>query len=113
MTSRQLCVGVGGLLLTLACTVSDPAQAAQSIRVLLASDVQRLELGAKNTIWMTDAQDRAQFFQSSLRIEVQGQALLLNGTRVVSDQLTVRAGEQILKLWLPPHNGNGDGPALQ
>ena len=113
MMLRQLCACAGGLLLGLACAVASPAQAAQSIRVLLASDVQRLELGAKNTIWMTDAQDRAQFFQSSLRIEVQGQALLLNGTRVVSDQLTVRAGEQILKLWLPPHNGNGNVLALQ
>ncbi len=111
MMSRQLCAG--GLLLGLACAVASPAQAAQSIRVLLASDVQRLELGAKNTIWVTDAQDRARFFQSSLRIEVQGQALLLNGTRVVGDQLTVRAGEQDLKLWLPPHNGNGSGTALQ
>jgi stage II sporulation protein D len=101
------------LLLGLACAVASPAQAAQSIRVLLASDVQRLELGAKNIIWVTLAQDRAQFYQSSLRIEVQGQALLLNGTRVVDDHLTVRAGEQDLKLWLPPHDANGNGTALQ
>lgn len=113
MISRQLCACAGGLLLGLACVVASPAQAAQSIRVLLASDVQRLELGAQNTIWVTDAQDRARFFQSSLRIEVQGQALLLNGTRVVGDQLTVRAGEQNLKLWLPAHDGNGSGTALQ
>jgi stage II sporulation protein D len=113
MMPRQLCACAGGLLLVLACAVVSPAQAAQSIRVLLASDVQRLDLGAKNSIWVTDAQDRAQFYQSSLRIEVQGQALLLNGTRVVDDQLTVRAGEQDLKLWLPPHDGSGNGTAVQ
>ena len=113
MMSRQLCACAGGLLLGLACAVAPPAYAAQSIRVLLASDVQRLELGAQNTIWVTDAQERARFYQSSLRVEVQGQAMLLNGTRVVDDQLKVRAGEHDLKLWLPPHGGNGNGTAVQ
>lgn len=113
MISRQLCAGVVGLLLGWACAEAPPAQAAQSIRVLLVSDVQRLELRVKNTIWVTDAQNRAHFYRSSLRIEVQGQALLLNGARVVGDHLTLRTGDQELKLWLPQHNGNGNETALQ
>lgn len=87
------------------------AEATQSIRVLLASDVQRFEVRADKTIWVTDAQDRAHFFRSSVRIDVRGPAMLLNGTRVHGDQLTLRAGDQDLKLVLPRPNGNGHGPS--
>ena len=89
------------------------AESAQSIRVLLASDVQRLEVRAEQTLWVTDAQDRAHFFRSSLRIEVRGSALLLNGTRVNGDQLAIRAGDQDLRLWLPRQNGAGNGGFIQ
>jgi len=113
MMSRQLCAGVAGFAMGLGGLVAPPAQAAQSIRVLLASDVQQLELQAENIIWVTDAQDRAHSYRSSLRIEVRGQAMLLNGTRVVGDQMTLRAGDQDLKLWLLRQNGNGNGTLLQ
>jgi stage II sporulation protein D len=113
MMNRQLCAGVVGMVVGLGCAVAPPAQSAQSIRVLLASDVQRLEVRAENTIWVTDAQDRSHSYRSSLRIEVRGQALLLSGTRVAGDQLTLRAGDQDLKLWLPRPNGNGNGTSLQ
>jgi stage II sporulation protein D len=102
-----------GLAVGMGCAVAPPAHSAQSIRVLLASDVQRLEVRAENAIWVTDAQDRAHSYRSSLRIEVRGQALLLNGTRVAGDQLTLRAGDQDLKLWLPRQNGNSNGTSLQ
>ncbi|TKS61378.1 MAG: hypothetical protein EWM72_00516 [Nitrospira sp.] len=113
MITRQVCAGMVGLAMGLGCAVAPPAHSAQSIRVLLASDVQRLEVRAENTIWVTDAQDRAHFYRSSLRIEVRGQALLLNGARVAGDQLTLRAGDHDLKLWLPRQNGNGNGTSLQ
>ncbi len=113
MMMRQICAVVVGLAMGLGCAVAPPAQSAQSIRVLLASDVQRLEVRAENTIWVTDAQDRAHFYRSSLRIEVRTQGMLLNGTRVAGDQLTLRAGDQDLKLWLPRQNGNGNGTSLQ
>lgn len=113
MMTRQLCAGLVGLAMGLGCAVAPPAQAAQSIRVLLASDVQRLEVRAENTIWVTGAQDQAHFYRSSIRIEVRGQAMLLNGARVAGDQLTLRAGDQDLKLWLPRQNGNGNGTSLQ
>ncbi len=113
MRSRQLCAGVVGLAMGLGCAVAPPAQAAQSIRVLLASDVQQLELRAENTIWVMDAQGREHFYRSSLRIEVRGQAMFLNGSRVVGAQLTLQAKAQDLKLWLPPHHGNGIGTSPQ
>ncbi len=100
-------------LLGLGCLWPAPSGAAQSIRVLLASDVQRLELRADGTIWVTDADDRGHFFKSALRIEVRGPAMLLNGMRVTGEQLTLRAGEHDLKLLLPRGNGNGGEPALQ
>lgn len=113
MIKRQLCAGVVGMVVGLGCAVAPPAQSAQSIRVLLGSDVQRLEVRAENTIWVTDAQDRAHFYRSFLRIEVRGQAMLLNGARVAGDQLTLRAGDHDLKLWLPRQSGNGNGTSLQ
>lgn len=113
MIMRQLCAGVVGLAMGVGCAVASPVQSAQSIRVLLASDVQRLEVRAENTIWVTDSKDRAHFHRSSLRIEVRGQAMLLNGARVEGDQLIVWAGDQGLKLWLPRQNGNGNGTSLQ
>ncbi|HSA61056.1 MAG TPA: SpoIID/LytB domain-containing protein [Nitrospiraceae bacterium] len=113
MITRQLCAGVIGLAMGLVWAEAPPAQAAQSIRVLLASEIQRLELRAENAIWVTDAQDRAHFYRSSIRIEVRGQAMLLNGARVAGDQLTLRAGDQDLKLWLPRQNGNGNETLFQ
>ncbi len=112
MIIRQVCASVVGLTLGLVCAAS-AAESAQSIRVLLASDVQRLEVRAENTVWVTDAQGRAHFFRSSLRIEVRGPAMLLNGTRVNGDQLTIRAGDQDLKLWLPRPSGTVNGVSVQ
>lgn len=83
------------------------AEAAQSIRVLLASDVQRLEVRAEHGVWATDDQDRALVFRSALRVEVRGPVLVVNGARVASEWLTLRAGEDDLKLALPRPNGRG------
>jgi stage II sporulation protein D len=88
-----LSICLGGLMLP-------EVHAAQSIRVLLAPDVRQLDVQADQTIWVTDEQDQARSYRSALQITVRGQALLLNGKRVVSDQLTVRAGTHDLKLWL-------------
>lgn len=109
MKTRGFCTRLTGLALLWTICGAAPAEAAQSIRVLLASDVQRLELRADQTIWVTDDQDRAHFSRSSLRIEVRGQALLLNGSRMASDHLTLRAGDHDLKLLLPRPAGSGHG----
>ena len=91
-------------------TVSQ-AYAAPSIRVLLASDVQRLEAGAEHIMWVSDDRDRSRSYRTTLRIEVRGQALLVNGSRVAGEHVTLRAGERDLKLWLPRQTGHGNGVA--
>lgn len=106
-----------GLAIGMACAAA-PAEATQSIRVLLASDVQRVEVRAERTVWVTDDQNRARSFRSALSVEVRGPAVLVNGVRATGDLLMVRAGEQDLKLWLPRQNGasvqpNDDKSALQ
>jgi stage II sporulation protein D len=94
------------------CAVT-PTEAAQSIRVLLASDVQRIEVRAERTVWVTDEQDRARSFHSALSVEVRGPAMFVNGVRATGDQLTVRSGEQDLKVSLPRRNGASNGISAQ
>ena len=112
MILRYLCAGLAGSACVILCAMAH-AEAAESIRVLLASEVQRLEVRADQTIWVTDAQDRAHFFRGSIRIDVRGPAMVINGTRVSGDQLTLRAGDHDLRLWLPRPNGNGHGGSTQ
>jgi stage II sporulation protein D len=109
MIAARLLAGAAGLGICLGSIVMPEAQAAQSIRVLLAQDVQQLEVQASQTIWVTDEHDQAWSYREVLRIKVRGHALILNGKPVVSDQLTLRAGDHDLKLWL---NGNGKRTAL-
>lgn len=90
-----------------------PVEAAESIRVLMASDVHRLDVRADSAVWATDGQNRSHSFNTSLHIELQGTAFLLNGTRVVAEQVTLRAGDHDLTLWLPRASGRHHGAALQ
>ncbi len=106
---RQVCIGLVGVAMGLGCVVAAPVHAAPSIRVLLASDVQRLEIRTDNVIWVADERDQARPYWAKLRLEVRGQAILLNGSRIDGEKITLRAGEQDLKLWLPQPNGNGNG----
>lgn len=103
-----VCAAVG-----IECVTAFPASAAPSIRVLLASDVQRLEVRAEPLLWVRDDRDRARSYRTTLRIEVRGRTLVLNGSPVVGEQVTLRAGERDLKLWLPRSNGNGNGASVQ
>jgi stage II sporulation protein D len=105
--SQRFCGGLASLAMGMGCVVASPAYAGPSIRVLLTSDIQRLEVHAEHVIWATDEQDLARSYRASLRIEVRGQAMLLNGVRAGGEQVTLRAGERDLKLWLPQQNGNG------
>jgi stage II sporulation protein D len=76
------------------------AEAAPSIRVLLALDVQQLVVVSDQAMWVTDQRNEAWSYQSALRIKVRGRALLLNGKPVVTDRLKLRAGSHDLKLWI-------------
>ncbi|MDF0676807.1 MAG: SpoIID/LytB domain-containing protein [Nitrospira sp.] len=109
MTAVRLRARAAGLGICLGLIMMAEAEAAQSIRVLLAPDVQQLEVQTDQTIWVTDEQDQAWSYRPVLRIKVRGHALILNGKPVVTDQLTVRAGIHDLKLRL---NQNGNRTAL-
>jgi len=109
MIAARVCAGAAGLGICLGSIMMPEAEAAQSIRVLLAPDIQQLEVHTDQTIWVTDEHDQAWFYRPILRIKVRGHALILNGKPVVSDRLTLRAGNHDLKLWV---NGNGKRTAL-
>ncbi len=110
MISARLLAGAAGLGISLGSVMISEAHAAQSIRVLLAPDVQQLEVHTDQTIWVTDEHDQAWSYRSVLRIKVRGHALILNGKPVMSEHLTLRAGNHDLKLWL---NQNGNKTAFQ
>ena len=109
MITARLLAGVAGLGISLGSAMIPEGHAAQSIRVLLTPDVQQLEVHTDQTIWVTDEHDQAWSYRPVLRIKVRGHALILNGKPVVSDQLTLRAGNHDLKLWL---NQNSNRPVL-
>ena len=109
MIATRLLAGVAGLGISLGSVTIPETHAAQSIRVLLAPDIQQLEVHTDQTIWVTDEHDQAWSYRPVLRIKVRGHALILNGKPVVSEQLTLRAGNHDLKLWL---NQNGKKSAL-
>ncbi|MGA6828187.1 SpoIID/LytB domain-containing protein [Nitrospira sp. NS4] len=88
-------------------------EAAESIRVLLASDVHGLEARAETVLWVTDAQNRAHPFKSALHVEVRGNTFLINGTRMAGDRITLRAGDHDLKLWVPRSHGGTNGSSVQ
>ncbi len=110
--AKRLCLAAGGLGFYLACLMPTNVSAAQSIRVLLASEVQQLEVRTTGIIWMTDEHEQAQSFQSTLRVHVHGSDLLANGARVAGNRVLLRAGEQDLKLWFPHLKGIGTGSSL-
>ncbi len=106
---RQVCIGLVGVAMGLGCVVAAPVHAASSIRVLLASDIQRLEIRTDSVIWIADERNQARPYWAKVRLEVRGDAIFLNGSRIDGRHVTLRAGEQDLKLWLPQPNGNGHG----
>lgn len=100
MRAVRFWAGAAGLGICLGSGMMPEALAAQSIRVLLASDVQQLEVSSDQALWVTDEQNQAWSYGSVLKIKVRGHALILNGKPVVSDQLTLRAGTHDLTIWL-------------
>ncbi|HMS85685.1 MAG TPA: SpoIID/LytB domain-containing protein [Nitrospira sp.] len=110
MIAARLFAGAAGLGICLGSGLIPEAQAVQSIRVLLASDVQQLAVSSDQALWVTDEQNQAWSYHSVLQIKVRGHALILNGKPVVTDQLTLRAGTHDLSIWL---NENGKRTAVQ
>lgn len=95
-----------GLVLGLALVmVPSLAMAAQSIRVLLSSDVNKLDVQSEGAVWLTDSSRQGRAIRSSAHIIPHGKGFLVNGVRMSHERLTMRAGEQGLTLQLARTNG--------
>ena len=79
-------------------------EGAQSIRVLLSADVQKLDVQTDGAVWLTDSSRHGRAIRSSARITPHGKGFLVNGVRMPHERLTVRAGEQGLTLLLVKPN---------
>lgn len=113
MMIRQVLTSLVGLAAGLLCAAMPEAFATPSIRVLLASEVQRVELHADNVIWATDERGLARMYRSSVRVGVRREKVMLNGSPVAGDRVTFRAGDQDLRLWLARSSRNGNGSSVQ
>ncbi|MDH4185996.1 MAG: SpoIID/LytB domain-containing protein [Nitrospira sp.] len=90
--------------------LSSGVEAAESIRVLLSSDVTQLSVRADRVLWVTDAKGHSHFIHEPARVTVVGKGFLLNGTPVPTGQLTLDGGSQGLTLTfsrsIQKHKGN-------
>lgn len=100
MKAARLWAGAAGLGICLGSGMMPQAQAGQSIRVLLAADVQQIEVSSDQALWVSDEQDQSWSYHAVLQIKVRGHALILNGKPVVTDRLTLRAGNHDLNILL-------------
>ena len=101
-------VVTGVCLLSLSCG----AEAAESIRVLLAADVPRLDIRANGSLWVTDEKGRDQVLRAPVQVVADGAGFLLKGLRIQTDQLTLHGGEQGLVLTFPRLARKTNGVAM-
>lgn len=85
------------------------ADGAQSIRVLLSADVQKLEVQANGAVWLTDSSRHGRAIRSSAHVTAHGKGFLVNGIQMAHERLTMRAGEQGLTLMLTKPNDKMPG----
>jgi stage II sporulation protein D len=111
---KQLRSGVRRAIVAGACllSLSSGAEAAQSIRVLLSTDVPRLDIRADSPLWATDAKGRGQTLRASVQVTATENGFLLNGVRVQTEQLTLHGGKQGLTLTFPRPARNPTGAAV-
>ena len=76
-----------GLVLAM---VPSLAQAAQSIRVLLSSDVHKLDVQSEGAVWLTDSSRQGRAIRSSAHIIPHGKGFLVNGVRMSHERLTLQ-----------------------
>ncbi|HKY73648.1 MAG TPA: SpoIID/LytB domain-containing protein [Nitrospira sp.] len=98
---RMLVALAACLLLAIGASV---AEGAQSIRVLLAADVDKLDVQAEGAVWLTDSSRHGRAIRSGAHITVYGKGFLVNGVRMSHERLTLRAGDQGLTLVLVKAN---------
>lgn len=111
---KQLSSGVCRAIVAGAClfSLSSGAEAAEPIRVLLSTDVPRLDIRAGSPLWVTDAKGRGQALRTPVQVAAAGTGFLLNGVRMQTEQLTLHGGEQGLTLTFPRPARNPNGAAV-
>ena len=119
MIATRFSTLVLGLGFCLGCMAMPEAEAAPTIRVLLARDVQQVEISSRQTILVTDHHQEAWSYRTTVRIEAGGRAMLLNGKPVLTDRLTLKARNHDLDLWFTKkenrtlHHAGHEKDALQ
>ncbi|MCS6897592.1 MAG: SpoIID/LytB domain-containing protein [Nitrospira sp.] len=107
---RAPLIGLAGLAMGLMGVAVSSAHAAPAIRVLLAAEIQQLDVRATPVLWVTDEQGVGRSFRGTkIRIEMRGQRLFLNGVPIAGDRLMLRAGNRHLTIWLPNQGGRRNG----
>jgi len=99
----QLKGGVCRAILAGACllTLSSGALAAESIRVLLSVDMQRLAIHAEGPLWVMDGHGHGRTLRGLVQVSVAEAGFMLNGVRMQTEQLTLDGGAQGLTLTFP------------
>lgn len=87
------------------------AEAAQSIRVLLASDIHKLQVKAEGAVWLTDSSRQGRAIKPAIRITPYGKGFMVNGVRMSHERLTMRTGAEGLTLILS--KSTASSPASQ
>lgn len=109
------------LVIALCWSFAESADAAASaIRVLLASDVQRVEVRSERAFWLSHGTGRGRSFDSSAQVSASGPGFEVNGRRIAAEQLTLRGGDKGLNVtvvsMLPAvaaaGTGNGRGTSV-
>ncbi|BFU95719.1 MAG: putative Amidase enhancer protein LytB [Nitrospira sp.] len=90
-----------GIALTLDTT---SLQAAQSLRVLLAADVVKLDVQSNGSVWVSDSTRHGRAVRPLIRIVPSGKGFAVNGVRMMREQLTLQ-GEQGLTLTFVTSDG--------
>ncbi|MGQ0810247.1 MAG: SpoIID/LytB domain-containing protein [Nitrospiraceae bacterium] len=83
------------------------AGAADSIRVLLSQDVQRMEIRAEGEIHLRRASGQERLVKAPVIVTAVGHAVAVNGVRIVADELMLRSPGGALMVTLPAFLANG------
>ena len=93
-------------------SLSFGAEAAEPIRVLLSSDVLRLDIRTDGPLWVTDSKGRGQALRAPVQIAAAETGFLLNGIRLQTERVMLRGGEQGLTLTFPRLARKSNGAAM-
>lgn len=109
MNSRFYRVRAGLIVCLLLTLAASWAEGAQSIRVLLAADVHKMDIQAEGAVWVADSSRQGRAIHSTVRVIPYGKGFLVNGVRMAHERLTLSGGEQGLTLLLAKPNGKAHG----